>query len=50
MDTDGVILGPCKRVEPAPYPSYFQFEGKHYFWYPDRKHFVLGRILDSWLE
>ncbi|MGD8238608.1 MAG: sialidase family protein [Armatimonadota bacterium] len=31
----------------ATYTSYFEFEGKHYLWYPERKHFLLGKLLDE---
>ena len=51
LDTD-----PDLRVEHAArvpqiatYTSYFHFEGKHYFWYPERKHFLLGKILSEGL-
>lgn len=50
LDTDGVILGPTRRVEPASYPSYFEDQGTHYLWYPDRKHFLLGKVLNSYLD
>lgn len=49
MDTAEVILGPSRRVEPCSYPSYFEHDGTHYLWYPDRKHFVLGKILNPFL-
>ena len=45
MDSDGVALGPSQRIEPASYPSFFERDGERFFWYPDRKHFVLGRRL-----
>lgn len=45
MDTDGVSIGPCDRTEVATYTSFFEFEGTRYLWYPDRKHFLLGRII-----
>jgi hypothetical protein len=28
-------------------PSLFEYEGRVYFFYPDRKHFLLGKILAS---
>ena len=37
--------GPIGRTEIATYTSYFEYRGKHYFWYPDRKHYLLGKIL-----
>lgn len=50
MDTAGVYLGPTGRAEACSYPSYFQHGGTHYLWYSDRKHFVLGKVLNPWLE
>ncbi|MBM3213358.1 exo-alpha-sialidase [Candidatus Poribacteria bacterium] len=46
-DTDGVVLGPSRRVEPASYPSYFMDGEDRFLWYPDRKHFVLGKRLSA---
>ncbi|MGC9317033.1 MAG: hypothetical protein ACP5KN_03225, partial [Armatimonadota bacterium] len=45
MDSDGVAVGPNARTEVATYTSFFEFEGRRYLWYPDRKHFLLGRII-----
>lgn len=47
MDNDGIPAGPIDRTEVATYPSLFEFEGKVYFFYPDRKHYLLGKILDE---
>lgn len=46
MTSDGVILGPSRRTEVATYTSYTRFRGRGILWYPDRKHFLLGRYLD----
>ena len=44
-------LGTEKRTEIATYTSYFEFEGKRYLWYPDRKHYLLGKyITDGMLD
>jgi len=37
----------AKVPQIATYTSYFELEGKHYFWYPERKHFLLGKLLDE---
>jgi hypothetical protein len=37
----------ARNPQIATYTSYFEFERKHYFWYPDRKHFLLGKLLDE---
>ncbi len=46
MTSDGAILGPSRRTEVATYTSYTRFRGRGILWYPDRKHFLLGRYLD----
>lgn len=45
MTSDGVVLGPSGRTEVATYTSYTRFRGRGILWYPDRKHFLLGRYL-----
>lgn len=45
LDSDGVAVGPNDRTEVATYTSFFEFEGTRYLWYPDRKHFLLGRVI-----
>lgn len=45
MTSDGVVLGPSSRTEVATYTSYTRFRGRGILWYPDRKHFLLGRYL-----
>jgi hypothetical protein len=47
---DGVKLGHYGRIEPVCYPSYFRDGGDHWLWYSDRKHFVLGKKLNAYLE
>ena len=50
-DNDGVPAGPNDLTEIGTYPSLFEFDGKSYFFYPDRKHYLLGKILgDDILE
>jgi len=49
--SDGVALGPTRRTEVASYPSLLEDGEVRVFFYPDRKHFLLGRyVTDSWLE
>ena len=39
------------RVEVATYTSLTEQKGERILWYPDRKHFLLGRfITDDWLQ
>jgi len=50
-DTDGVPIGPQARVWLAMYASLTEHGGRRVLWYPDRKHFLLGRLLpDPWLN
>ena len=50
LDTDHVPIGPQYRVEIATYTSFTEKEGKRILWYPDRKHFLLGKyVTDEWL-
>ena len=46
-DNGAAPLGTEKRTEIGTYTSFFEWKGKHYFWYPDRKHFLLGKILSE---
>ena len=39
LSNDCVVAGPSCRTEIASYPSFFEYDGTRYFWYPDRKHF-----------
>jgi hypothetical protein len=47
---DGTKLGHYQRIEPVCYPSYFRDGEDHWLWYSDRKHFVLGKKLNAYLE
>lgn len=44
-DNDGIGFGVQKKIDVATYPSFFEYEGIRYFWYPDRKHFLLGKFI-----
>jgi hypothetical protein len=46
-DNGGRPTGPSDHTQIGTYPSLFEFEGEVYFWYPDRKHYLLGKILKS---
>lgn len=57
FDTDGVAVGPGNgtveggRMWLSLYGSLTERDGERVLWYPDRKHFLLGRILtDAFLE
>jgi hypothetical protein len=49
-DNDCVAYGPNERTEIASYPSFFEHDGRAYLWYPDRKHFLLGKDLREDLD
>ena len=50
-DTDGVVFGPKGTASIAMYPSLTEKDGVRVIWYPDRKHFLLGKkVTDEWLE
>ncbi len=50
-DTQGVGVGPESLIWLAMYSSLTERDGCRIFWYPDRKHFLLGRIIsDKWLS
>lgn len=44
-DNGGTPLPGSGHTQIGTYPSLFEFEGCVYFWYPDRKHYLLGKIL-----
>jgi len=44
-DNNGMPWGEDFDTQIGTYPSLFEFEDKVYFWYPDRKHYLLGKIL-----
>lgn len=46
-DTHGVGVGPEWRIWLAMYSSLTEHSGQRIFWYPDRKHFLLGRYLSD---
>lgn len=45
FDTDGIIVGPKKTAEIATYTSLTESKGKRVLWYPDRKYYLLGKVL-----
>jgi hypothetical protein len=49
-DTEGVAAGPALRPWLPMYASLTERDGRRILWYPDRKHFLLGRLItDAWL-
>jgi len=44
-DSQFISYGARPNVGIGPYGSLCEFRGQVYYWYPDRKHFLLGRIL-----
>ena len=50
-DTNGVVFGPKGTASVAMYPSLTEKDGIRIIWYPDRKHFLLGKkVPDEWLS
>lgn len=47
MDNDGVRLGPLNRIECGCYPSFTTRQARNVLWHPDRKFFLLGKIVTS---
>ena len=45
LDNNKIPAGPVGRTEIGTYTSFFTYKGKHYYWYPDRKHFLLGKVI-----
>jgi len=47
IDNDGVAVGApsMPRLDAAAYPSLTEADGQRVLWYPDRKHFLLGKIV-----
>ena len=49
-DSDGTPAGVQYRTEMGTYSSLTEHKGQRVIWYPDRKHFLLGKIVtDEWL-
>ena len=46
-DNGGVVDN--RKTEICTYPSLFEFDGQVYLWYPDRKHYLLGKVLTTQL-
>ena len=44
-DSDGVPAGVQNRVEMGTYSSLTEHRGHRILWYPDRKHFLLGKLI-----
>lgn len=51
LDTHDVVFGPKGTASAGMYPSLTEHQGKRVLWYPDRKHFLLGKyITDDFLK
>lgn len=53
IDNDGVALGAPKmeRRDAAAYPSVTETHRRRVMWYPDRKHFLVGKVIpQAWLR
>ena len=47
FDTNNIPVGPKGTAEVATYPSVTEKNGIRILWYPDRKHFLLGKYLND---
>lgn len=47
LDTQGIAFGPKGTAEVAMYISITEWNGKRTLWYPDRKHFLLGKHISD---
>ena len=45
FDTGGIPIGPKGTAEIATYTSLTESQGRRVLWYPDRKYYLLGKIL-----
>jgi len=45
LDNEAKPWGPSGRTSVAVYTSFFELGGTRWYWYPDRKHFLLGKII-----
>ncbi len=50
LDTDDIAVGPKKTAEVGTYTSLCTWQGKCYFWYPDRKYYLLGKDVTAFLH
>lgn len=44
-DNDRIPISKKQLTEIGTYPSLFEYEDKVYFFFPDRKHFLLGKVI-----
>ncbi len=47
LDTQGVPVGPKGTAEIATYTSVTEWRRRRVLWYPDRKHYLLGKVIDD---
>lgn len=45
MDNDGSQIGPLKRIDIGVYTSATRRQGQFVLWYPERKFFLLGKVI-----
>jgi hypothetical protein len=51
LDTNDIPVGPKGTAEIATYTSMTVFHGQRVLWYPDRKFYLLGKVIgDAWIE
>ena len=42
---NGAVVDGNDKTEIATYTSLFESDGEVFLWYPDRKHYLLGKVL-----
>ncbi len=47
MDNDGSQIGPLKRIDIGVYTSVTRRQGQFVLWYPERKFFLLGKVIPA---
>ena len=47
LDTQGIPIGPKRTDEIATYTSMTWYGGEQVLWYPDRKYFLLGKVISE---
>lgn len=50
LDTEDVAVGPKRTAESATYSDLTFWKGRWIFWYPDRKFYLLGKDVTSWVR
>ena len=47
LTTDDIPVGPKGTAETGTYPTLLEWNGQRVFWYPDRKYYLLGKLIND---